>query len=74
MNRQAYTDYPLFEEEYGKPAPMRLVQVVDYDFDKYCTVMYNGEKYEFKAGYLYRNRRKVTFKHNTLCRWFKGKQ
>ncbi len=65
-----FTDYPLFECEYGKAAPLREVHVIGYDGNKYCTVKYNGEEYELKAGYLYRSRRKVSLKHNTLCRWF----
>ena len=52
---KCYTDYPLFEEEYGKEAPMREVNPLSYDGDKYCQVEFEGKTYEIKSGYLYSN-------------------
>lgn len=64
------TDYPLFVEEYDKAGPFRLVTVLDYDADKYCVIEFDGEQYDVKRGYLYRSRRRVPVKHETMCRWF----
>lgn len=68
--RKLLTDYPLFESEYGKAAPFRLVSVLDYDGNKYCVIEFNGVEYSVKAGYLYRSRRKRHLRHSTFCRWF----
>lgn len=65
------TDYPLYKHEYGKKAPIRVVTIVDYDANKYCKVMYDGETYSVKRGYLYVNSRKIAVSHQTLCRIFK---
>ena len=51
----AYTDYPLFESEYGKKAPVREVEVTKYDGDKYCIVEYGDNSFEVKLGYLYKD-------------------
>lgn len=50
---KAYTDYPLYPSECGKKAPVREVTPISYDGDKYVTVEYEGEIFEFKSGYLY---------------------
>ena len=50
----AYTDYPLFKSEYGKPAPVRQVKPLSYDGDKYVRVEFDGEVFSLKSGYLYR--------------------
>lgn len=50
---KAYTDYPLFDKESGKEAPIREVKPLFYDKDKYVTVEFEKKIYEFKAGYLY---------------------
>lgn len=55
----AYTDYP-----HGS---LREVVVVDYDHNKYVTLS-NGES--IKSGYVYRNRRQVCFRYDTLVRRF----
>lgn len=55
----AWTDYPFTElgDEPGKEAPIREVEVLDYDGDKYCTVLTGGGLVaEVKAGYLYTER------------------
>lgn len=61
---KAWTDYPV---EGSNNCIMREVVVARFDHNKYAT-MDDGES--FKAGYLYRSRRKVPFKHETLCRRF----
>lgn len=50
---KAYTDYPLFEKEFGKKAPIREVELISYDGDKYVTIKFEGKIYWFKSGYLY---------------------
>jgi hypothetical protein len=67
------TDYPLFPSESGKAGPFRIVTVIKYDGNKYCYVEYDGLLHAIKAGYLYRSRRKVMIKHETMCRWFNKK-
>ncbi len=50
----AFTDYPLDGLDYpGMEAPIREVEPIDYDQDKYVGVLFNGKRYSFKAGYLY---------------------
>ena len=52
---KAYTDYPITElgDKSGEEAPIRQVEVIDYDLDKYCTVRIDGLVKSIKAGYLY---------------------
>lgn len=64
----AYTDYPESEEFSGRKRPLRKITVLDYDNDKYVKI--NEWPYSIKAGYVYRNRRKVSFKNSTLNRRF----
>ncbi len=66
----AYTDYPLFLYEYGFPAPVRKVTIINYDGNKYCRIIFDGVQYEVKKGYLWRTRRRVAYKHSTLERHF----
>lgn len=51
----AWTDYPFTElgDTEGKPAPIRPVQVMAFDGDKYATVEFEGWLLIVKAGYLY---------------------
>jgi hypothetical protein len=53
----AWTDYPFVElgDTAGELAPIRHVNVISYDGDKYVTVSFedNGSHLEVKAGYLY---------------------
>ena len=55
-----FTDYPFTElgDEYGSRAPVRKVNVVDYDGDKYATVQFpeTGHRLQVKIGYLYSHR------------------
>lgn len=52
---KAYTDYP-FEELGDQPymmAPIREINVISYDGDKYCQIEVGGITTEVKAGYIY---------------------
>ena len=53
---RAYTDYPFVElgDEPYKPAPIREVEILSYDGDKYCKILVEGVGTEVKSGYLYR--------------------
>jgi hypothetical protein len=51
----AWTDYP-FAELGDKPntlAPIRKVEVVDFDGDKYATIKWRNRALTVKSGYLY---------------------
>lgn len=52
-----WTDYPFVElgDEPGKPAPIRHVNIIDYDGNKYATVSFErcGDFLSLKIGYLY---------------------
>jgi len=59
---QAWTDYPLCKDatisgpvldEPGKPAPIREVEVLGWDGNKYARVKFEQGTYTFKVGYLY---------------------
>lgn len=54
---KAFTDYPFTElgDEAYKLAPVREVEVVSYDGNKYCKIIVEGVECEVKAGYLYKN-------------------
>ena len=60
MSFMAYTDYPLYKEEYGKKAPIREVEVLEYDANKLVRIQYNDEEFTIKAGYLYKNEKRIT--------------
>lgn len=55
-----WTDYPFVElgDEPYKIAPIRQVNVIEWDGNKYATVSFvdNAFHLEVKAGYLYRER------------------
>ena len=52
---KAFTDYPFAElcDEPYKNAPVREVEVLSYDGNKYCRIKVWGVETEVKAGYLY---------------------
>ena len=52
---KAYTDYPFEElgDKPGSPAPIREIEVLSYDGDKYCEIRVDGLKTSIKAGYIY---------------------
>ena len=56
---KAWTDYP-FTNLGDKPnqiAPMREIEVLSYDGDKYCRVKWAGVfEEEIKSGYLYKEK------------------
>ena len=53
----AWTDYPFaaLGDEEGKKAPVRKIEVLSYDRNKYCTVRVVDTDvfYSIKAGYIY---------------------
>lgn len=53
---KAWTDYPftwlLGDAPYQK-APVREIEVLSYDGDKYCRILVCGKDAEIKAGYIY---------------------
>lgn len=54
---KAWTDYPIGQlgDEPGKIAPIREIEVLSYDRNKYCWVRISGTDIldNFKAGYIY---------------------
>ncbi len=52
---KAFTDYPIVElgDTPGEQAPIRSVDVLSYDKNKYCRVIIEGVITHIKAGYLY---------------------
>ena len=52
---KAFTDYPITElgDKPNEKAPIRQIEIVDYDQDKYCVVRVAGVVKSIKAGYLY---------------------
>ena len=52
---QAWTDYPIVSlgDRPHSEAPVREVEVLSYDGDKYCRVMVEGVEESIKAGYIY---------------------
>ena len=53
---KAYTDYPIIElgDAPGVEAPIREVEVVSFDRNKYCYIVVDGVETSVKLGYLYR--------------------
>jgi len=54
---KAWTDYPFdwLGDTPGQPAPVREIDVVSYDGDKYCRIKVCGGEDEVKAGYIYQS-------------------
>lgn len=54
---KAWTDYPFtfLGDEPFKPAPIREIDVISYDGNKYCQIVVEGHAAEIKAGYIYEN-------------------
>lgn len=54
----AWTDYPILElgDEGGKIAPIRVIEVLSYDRNKYCWIRVLGTDVleNIKAGYIYK--------------------
>ena len=52
---RAWTDYPILAlgDRPHMEAPVREVEVISYDGDKYCRVRVGGVEESIKAGYLY---------------------
>ena len=77
MSRKAWTDYPFtgLGDTPGVGAPVREVQIVGYDHDKYATILVPGlaEPQEIKSGYLYKTRGGYgtpAYRHRDLRRMF----
>ena len=51
----AWTDYPFtwLGDKAGQGAPIRQIEVLSYDDNKYCRVKVCGGFDEIKAGYIY---------------------
>lgn len=58
MSIRAWTDYPILQlgDIGGKLAPIRLVEVISYDRDKYCVIQVSGVIESVKRCYLYKQR------------------
>lgn len=52
---EVWTDYPILElgDKSGVEAPIRKCEVLGWDGDKYASVIVEGIRTTFKAGYLY---------------------
>jgi len=52
---KAWTDYPFasLDDAPGQQAPIREVDVLSYDGNKYCRILVKGYCEQVKAGYLY---------------------
>lgn len=75
MNIIAWTDYPFIElgDEPGKEAPVRRIELISYDGDKYVRVrLPDGQESEIKAGYCYKQEGRLmgvpSFSHRELLR------
>lgn len=53
---KAYTDYPINQlgDEPYKEAPIREIEVLSYDRNKYCYIKVCGIVDSIKAGYIYK--------------------
>lgn len=54
---KAWTDYPFTQlgDTAEQEAPVREIEVLSYDDDKYCRIKVCGEFDEIKAGYIYQS-------------------
>ena len=52
---KAWTDYPFtwLGDTAGQEAPVREIEVISYDDNKYCRIKVCGGEDEIKAGYIY---------------------
>ena len=70
---KAYTDYPFtwLGDLQGQEAPVREIEVLSYDGDKYCKIRVCGQEDEIKAGYIYQSEGRYgkvpKFKERQLC-------
>lgn len=53
---KAWTDYPftLLGDVVGIQAPVREIEVINYDGDKYCDIIVENRHTSVKAGYCYK--------------------
>ncbi len=54
---KAWTDYPFTQlgDTAYKKAPIREIDVISYDRNKYCKIVVCGIDEEIKAGYVYQS-------------------
>lgn len=52
---KAWTDYPFtwLGDTAGQKAPVREIEVLEYDDNKYCKIKVESGKDSIKAGYIY---------------------
>lgn len=58
---KAWTDYP-FEflgDIPNQQAPVREIEVLSYDGDKYCRIRVEGREEEIKSGYIYQREGRI---------------
>jgi hypothetical protein len=55
MKMKAYTDYPFVSlgDTAGQLAPVREIEVVKFDGNKYVKIIVDGVQEEIKYGYIY---------------------
>lgn len=55
-----YTDYPLIElgDVAGFQAPIREIEILQYDGDKHCKVKHDETEEWIKTGYIYTEKRR----------------
>ena len=73
---KAFTDYP-FEwlgDEVYKKAPVREIEIIGYDGNKYCRVKVEDGEDEVKSGYVYHTAGRYgdvkSFTHSELASFF----
>jgi hypothetical protein len=64
---KAYTDYPMLFRDglIGGCIPIRRVEVLSYDGNKYCMVKYRGKTHSIKVAYLYKTKRRFEYDKET---------
>lgn len=58
---KAWTDYPFIGlgDNEGQEAPVREIEVLSYDGDKYCRIKVCGIDEEIKSGYIYQREGRI---------------
>ena len=52
-NMLVFTDYPFKKGEERQIVPLRVVEFISYDGDKYAIVRFENLLYDIKIGYLF---------------------
>ena len=55
--KKLYTDYPFTKlgDKEGQEAPLREIEVLEYDGNKYCRILVDGIEEWIKSGYIYKS-------------------